>query len=243
MFSFIKGFLDGFSGFALLLKPGIKKFVIIPFMVNIALFSLATKLLSDQLDTWMAKLLPEWLDWLAWILWPLFAIVLLLIVYYSFTVVANLISAPFNSILSARIEAMLTGQKPVDINSDRFLKLMTRTFTSEARKILYAIKWFVPLLIVTIIPGLNVAAPFFWVLFAAWFFALEYSDYPLANRGLFFYEVRDYNRKNRMRALGLGTAVFVMTSVPVLNFFAMPVSVAAATKMLTRTGLPNETPA
>lgn len=238
MTSFIKGFFDCLSGFALLFQPGIKRFVLIPFAINLGLFSLATKLLSDQLDIWLERLLPGWLSWLEWLIWPLFAIAMFLIVFYTFTVIANLIAAPFNSVLSARIEARLTGKKPEDINSDSFIKLMARTTKSEIQKIMYAIKWFIPLLIITVIPVINIAAPFLWILFAAWFFALEYNDYPLANRGQFFEEVKTYNRKNRMRALGLGTAIFLLTSIPVVNFFAMPVAVAGATRL---TGKINET--
>lgn len=234
MFSFIKGFLDCFSGFALLLKPGIKRFVIIPFIINLGLFSLATKLLSDQLDSWLEQLLPSWLGWLEWLIWPLFAIAMFLIVFYTFTILANLLAAPFNSVLSAKIEALLTGKKPADINSDRFIKLTIRTMKSEIQKIMYAIKWFIPLIIITLIPGINIVAPLLWILFAVWFFALEYNDYPLANRGLFFEDIKSYNRKNRMRSLGLGTAVFVLTSIPIINFFAMPIAVAGATKLTTK---------
>ena len=236
MFSFIKGFLDCFSGFGLLFKPGIKRFVLIPFMINAALFSLAAKLLSDQLDIWLEKLLPGWLGWLEWLIVPLFWLTMALIVFYTFTVIANLIAAPFNSLLSARIEAFLTGQKPEDINSDSFIRLMARTTKSEIQKILYAIKWFIPLIIITIIPGINIIAPLLWILFAAWFFALEYNDYPLANRGLFFEDIKSYNRKNRMRSLGLGSAVFILTSIPVVNFFVMPVAIAGATKLTTKIG-------
>ena len=241
MLSFIKGFLDCFSGFGLLFKPGIKRFVLIPFGFSLTLFSLAFILLQNQLDIWLDKLLPDWLGWLELLIKPLFIIVILLVVFYTFTVIANLIAAPFNSLLSARIEAMLTGQKPEDINSDSFMKLMARTTKSEVQKILYAIKWFIPLLIITVIPVVNIAAPFLWILFAAWFFALEYNDYPLANRGHFFEEVKSYNRKYRMRALGLGTAVFLLTSIPVVNFFAMPVAVAGATKLTSKIDQKNET--
>jgi CysZ protein len=234
MLSFIKGFLDCFSGFGLLIKPGIKRFVLIPFAINISLFSVATILLQDQLDTWLEKLLPDWLGWLEWLILPLFWIAMVLIVFYTFTVFANLIAAPFNSLLSARIEAFITGQKPEDINSDGFIRLMTRTTKSEIQKILYAIKWFIPLIILTIIPVINIAAPFLWIMFAAWFFALEYNDYPLANRGLFFEDIKSYNRKNRMRSLGLGSAVFILTSIPIVNFFAMPVAVAGATKLTSK---------
>ena len=235
MFSYMKGFLDCISGFGLLFRPGVKRFVIIPFIINIGLFSLATKLLSDQLDSWLEQLLPGWLDWLEWLIWPLFAIAMFLIVFYTFTILANLIAAPFNSLLSARIEAMLTGQKPKDINSDGFIKLTIRTIKSELQKILYAIKWFIPLTIITVIPAINIVAPFLWIIFAVWFFALEYNDYPLANRGQFFEDIKSYNRKNRMRSLGLGSAVFILTSVPVVNFFAMPIAVAGATKLVTKT--------
>ena len=235
MFSFIKGFLDCISGFGLLFRPGIKRFVIIPFIINLTLFSLATKLLSDQLDSWLEKLLPSWLGWLEWLIWPLFAIAMFLIVFYTFTVIANLISAPFNSILSARIEAMLTGKTPIDINSDGFIKLIFRTTKSELQKILYAIKWFIPLIIITLIPAINIISPILWILFAAWFFALEYNDYPLANHGQYFEDIKSYNRKHRMRSLGLGSAVFVLTSIPVVNFFAMPIAVAGATKLITKT--------
>jgi len=234
MISYVKGFLDCFSGFGLLFSSGIKRFVIIPFVINAGLFYFAIDLLQNQLDTWLEQLLPGWLSWLEWLILPLFWIAILLIVFYTFTVIANLIAAPFNSLLSARIEAQLTGKKPEDINSDSFFKLMTRTTKSEIQKILYAIKWFIPLLIITFIPVINVASPFLWILFAAWFFALEYNDYPLANRGHFFEDVKIYNRKNRMRSLGLGTAVFIMTSIPVVNFFAMPIAVAGATKLTTK---------
>ncbi|MCG6937191.1 MAG: sulfate transporter CysZ [Gammaproteobacteria bacterium] len=234
MVSFFKGFIDCLSGFALLFKPGIRRFVLIPFFINLGLFSVATKLLSDQLDSWLEKLLPDWLSWLEWLIWPLFAIAMFLIVFYTFTVIANLIAAPFNSLLSSSVEAMLTGQKPKDINSDSFIRLMVRTLKSEIQKILYAVKWFIPLIIITIIPGINIVAPFLWILFAVWFFALEYNDYPLGNRGHFFEDIKAYNRKNRMRSLGLGSAVFILTSIPVINFFAMPVAVAGATKLTTK---------
>ncbi len=247
MITFIKGFLDCLSGFGLLFKSGIKRYVLVPLIINLTLFSLATKLLTEQLEVWLERLLPNWLGWLEWLIWPLFAIAMFLIVFYSFTVVANLLAAPFNSLLSAKIEALLTGKKPSDIlaestgsdntSPESFVKLTVRTLQSEIKKIFYAMKWFIPLAIITVIPVINIVAPFLWILFAAWFFALEYSDYPLANRGKLFSEVKTYNQKNRMRSLGLGTAVFILTSIPVVNFFAMPIAIAGATKLTTKAKL------
>lgn len=235
MTSYLKGFGDYFSGFGLLLKPGIRKFVIAPLLINISLFAAAFYLVQQQIDNWLQKLLPGWLSWLEWIILPLFYITLLLLVFYTFTLIANLIAAPFNSLLAARIEMHLTDKKPEHISSEKFWKIALRSFGSEIHKLLYFIKWLIPLVILTLIPVVNVASPFFWFVYAAWSFSLEYMDYPLANHGMLFKDIRQYNRNHRMRALGLGTGVFIMTSIPFVNFLAMPVAVAGATKLTTKT--------
>lgn len=233
MFTYIQGLTDALSGAGLILKPGIRRYVVVPLAINILLFTLAIVLLSHQLDSWLQQLLPGWLSWLQWLVWPLFVATLSLAVFYSFTIVANLIAAPFNSLLSASIEAELTGTKPEDLTQDKFWKLAARTIGSEIRKLMYFVKWLIPLVIISFVPVINVAAPFLWFIYAAWSFSLEYTDYPLANRGMLFKDIREYNRQHRMRALGLGTSVFVLTSIPVVNFFAMPVAVAAATRLTT----------
>jgi CysZ protein len=234
MINYTKGINDCLSGFGLIFKSGIRRYVIIPLLINSALFGGAIYLLYQQMDRWMEKLLPDWLSWLEWLIIPLFVITILLIVFFTFTLVANLIAAPFNSYLSASVELKLTGSKPEDLVNEPVWKTVVRTVGAEIRKTVYFLLWLIPLGLLTVIPVINVAAPFAWFLFAAWSFSLEYMDSPLGNRGMLFEEIREYNRKNRMRSLGLGTGVFVMTSIPFLNFLAMPVAVCAATKMTIR---------
>lgn len=234
MVNYIKGINDCLSGFGLIFKSGIRRYVIIPLLINTALFGGAIYILYQQVDIWLEKLLPGWLYWLEWLIVPLFFLTIVLIVFFSFTLVANLISAPFNSYLSASVEQKLTGSKPENMVNEPVWKTVVRTVRAEIRKTVYFLLWLIPLALLTIIPVINVAAPFAWFLFAAWSFSIEYMDSPLGNRGMLFEEIRAYSRKNRMRSLGLGTGVFVMTSIPVLNFLAMPVAVCAATKMTTR---------
>lgn len=231
MVNFVKGINDCLSGFGLIFKSGIRRYVIIPLIINTGLFAAAIYLLSQQMDTWMQKLLPDWLSWLEWLIWPLFAVTILLIVFFTFTLLANLVAAPFNSYLSASVERKLTGSEPENLVNEPVWKTVVRTVSAEVRKTIYFLLWLIPLALLTVIPVINVVAPFAWILFAAWSFSLEYMDSPLGNRGMLFEEIREYNRKNRMRSLGLGTGVFVMTSIPFLNFLAMPVAVCAATKM------------
>ncbi len=238
MVNYVKGINDCLSGFGLIFTRGIRRYVVIPLIVNTVLFAGAIYLLTQYMDTWLHELLPGWLSWLEWLIWPLFAVTLLLIVFFTFTLVANLIAAPFNSYLSASVEYKMTGSKPKNLVEEPIWKTVTRTVSAEVRKMIYFGLWLIPLLLLTVIPVINVVSPFAWFLFAAWSFSLEYMDSPLGNRGMLFEEIREYNRKHRMRSLGLGTGVFVMTSIPVLNFLAMPVAICAATKLTVKTSNP-----
>lgn len=235
MLNYLKGFSACLSGFGLIFLPGIRRFVIIPLLINISLFSVAIYLLVQKMNAWIQSLLPGWLSWLEWLIWPLFAATALLFVFYSFTLVANLIAAPFNSLLAARIEHHLRGNLVEYHSSEKLWRLVLRSVAAEIHKMLYFLIWLIPLIILTLIPGLNLIAPFAWFIFAAWSFSLEYMDYPLSNHGLLFEEIRLYNRQHRMQALGLGSGIFIITSVPILNFFAMPVAVAGATRLTTQT--------
>jgi len=93
------------TGWELARRPGIRPYVIIPLVINSALFGglLAWGFHQVQrLNDWLVGYVPDWLDWLAWLLWPLFFLVALLFVMYGFSLVANLIASPFNGLLAER---------------------------------------------------------------------------------------------------------------------------------------------
>ena len=229
--------LDGASylirGLRMITRPGIRPFVMIPLAVNIAVFSLLIWLGIDQFELLMDRFLPDdesWLAWLRWLLWPLFAIAILLIVFYSFTVIANLIAAPFNGLLAEKVEQRLGGSLPQQTGGfKQVMKDLLPALLSELRKISYFLLRAIPLLILFIIPGINLIAPFLWIAFGAWFLALEYGDYPMANHGLAFKAQRRRLRQTRLTALAFGGSLTLMMMVPLLNFVAMPAAVAGAT--------------
>ncbi|MCP5459961.1 MAG: EI24 domain-containing protein, partial [Gammaproteobacteria bacterium] len=72
---------------------------------------------------------------------------------------------------------------------------------------------------------------FLWLAFSIWMLALQYADYPMSNHGLRFREQRRLLSQRRMLALGFGSAVLLMTLVPILNFLVMPAAVIGATLM------------
>ncbi len=235
MTGLLKGFAHLVSGFKLITQPGIRAFVAIPLLINIVLFSGGIWLAQQQLDYWMTRLLPDWLTWLEWLLWPLFAILLVFIVFYTFTILANLIAAPFNSLLAERVEAHLRGQPLPNFANLNIAALILRTFKSELSKLWYMSKWLVLLLIITFIPGVNIIAPIAWTVYGAWMLAIEYADYPMGNHNLFFDSELATLKQNRSESLSFGWLLSLMTAVPVLNFFAMPMGVAGATRFWVET--------
>ncbi|MES9971303.1 MAG: sulfate transporter CysZ [Candidatus Thiodiazotropha sp.] len=220
-------------GLGLLNKPGLRPFVLIPLAINIIVFSLLIWLGIDQFEQLMDRFLPDdesWLAWLRWLLWPLFAITLVLIIFYTFTVIANLIASPFNGLLAEKVELYLGGELPNQASgAKQMVKDVVPSLLSELRKLLYFLLRAIPLLILFLIPGINILAPFLWMAFSAWFLAVEYGDYPMANHKLAFKQQHRRLKQARFSSLTFGGGLTLMMMIPILNFVAMPAAVAGAT--------------
>lgn len=235
----IQGFIQGigflFQGFSLVTQKGIRGFVIIPLLINIVVFTGAIWLAYGQFQSMMDAMLnwlPSWLSWLQWIILPFFALLTLLIIYYTFSIVANFIASPFNALLAERVEMKLNGRPmPDDSGVAALMKNIGKTLGSEVKKIFYMLKWMPVLLLITVIPGLNLIAPLAWLIYGAWMYSLQYTDFPMGNHNMFVKEELAVLRKNRGHALGFGAATTAITVIPVLNFLAMPVAVCGATSM------------
>ncbi|MCP3868092.1 MAG: sulfate transporter CysZ [Gammaproteobacteria bacterium] len=220
------------QGLKLIFQPGLKRYLIVPLLVNILVFTVVGWIGYSQFDVLLDRFLPadSWLSYLSWILWPLFAITLILITFYTFTVFANLLAAPFNGKLAEKVEELLTGSLP-DGTSGSIAADVLPSILSELRKIAYFLLRAIPLLLLFLIPVLNVAAPFLWIAFSAWFLSLEYVDYPMGNHGFKFNTLKASMKKIRLTALGFGGGVTLLMLIPVVNFLAMPAAVAGATAL------------
>ncbi len=219
-------------GVRLILRPGLRRFVLIPLLINVVVFSGAIYYGVRRFDGLMTLLeasVPSWLQWLEWILWPLFVLVLLVIVFYGFTLVANLIAAPFNGLLAEKVELLLTG-RPLDQGGGvtRMLRDLAPTLLDEARKLIYAVALGIPFLALLFVP---VVGPPLWFLYTAWVLAVQYCDYPMGNHALKFREMRRRLRARRSLTLGFGAATAGLSMIPVVNFIVMPSAVAGATAM------------
>ena len=226
----ISGFGYLASGIRLLVQPSIKRFVIMPILINILVFSSMIYVSAQQFTLFMDWILPAdaWYSMIRPLLWPLFAIAAVLIGFFTFSMVANMLASPFNNLLAQRVEEHLTGQK---LSAKETELSIMNSIRNEIRKILYALSRAIPILILFLIPGVNIAAPAIWFLFGAWMMTIQYADFTMANHNLLFDEQRRRLKTKKIASLGFGTAVTLMTLTPILNFFAMPSAVAGATKM------------
>lgn len=228
----IGGFGYLMQGLRLLGKPGVKRFVIMPLLINVALFGLLIWIAGDyfeQLVNYLLSHLPGWLQWLSKVLWLLFAMLAGLIMFFTFSFVANLIGAPFNSFLAAAVEKHLTGVNPAGSERNIWAEFGV-IMLSEAKKWGYYALLAIPLFILSwfIAP----IAPFLWFIFGAWMFSIEYLDYPMGNHGLTFSGIRKQISGQRTLSMSFGAAVTVATMIPIFNFIVMPVAVAGATAMM-----------
>ncbi len=238
MTDFTIGFKYVLSGFKLIIQPGIRIYVLIPFLINALLFAAViiygSNMLADFIDSerWSTGWW-EWIRWIRWILWPLFVMVVIAAVFFCFSIVANLIAAPFNGFLAEAVEARLSNITLTDTGGIRAIPgEIAKAIKSEARKFLYFLIRAIPLLLLFFIPVIGqVAAPFLWLLFGSWMLALEYIDYPMGNHGIVFPEQRKIMTIKKKQTFGFGLGIMLLTFIPVINFIAMPVAVAGASKM------------
>ena len=235
----LTGLLSGLhyllKGFSQLNRRGIRRYVYIPTAINLVIYCMVLWICGHyliELSHWIISKVPSWLDWLTWLLWPLFVITAGLFIVYTFVILANLVGAPFNSLLAERVEQLETGNEPdPDAGLLDTIKDVPRSIKRQLSIIGYTIPRVVFILLLFFVPGVNIFMAVIWFLFSAWIMALSYVDYPMDLHRVSFSQMRDHMRQSFLTYLSFGCCVTIAMLVPVLNFFAMPAAVSGATLM------------
>ncbi|WP_263262685.1 sulfate transporter CysZ [Pseudomonas sp. RIT-PI-S] len=220
-------------GLKLVLSPGLRLFVLLPLSINLVLFVGLIYFAGHEFSLWVSQLmpvLPTWLGLLNYILWPLFVMLVLLMVFFTFTMVANIIAAPFNGFLSEKVEGVVRG---TDVSPPfswaELAALVPRTFGREMRKLAYYLPRAAGLLVLSLIPGVNIIAAPLWLLFGVWMMAIQYIDYPADNHKMSWDSMLAWLRQKRWASLSFGSVVYVALLIPLVNILMMPAAVAGAT--------------
>lgn len=225
------------NGLKLISAKGIRAYVLIPLLINIIIFSGALWFAIDQFGIfidWALSDLPTWLSWLEWIMWPLFALTFYGLVFFTFTIIANIIASPFNGPLAEAVERQLTGNEKA-ISNKPFMDEMKESIGNELIKLKHSLYLMMPLIFLSLIsfafPLISPLVAVLWFVYTVWILTLEYAEFSMSNNGMAFSHIREKLAEKRFLSLGFGSMVMVATLIPVINFLVMPVAVAGATKM------------
>ncbi|MFT5676263.1 MAG: CysZ protein [Paraglaciecola sp.] len=227
-----------FQGFKLIRTKGLKRFVFIPLVINLLLFSSALYYLYGEIGSsivWLMDLIPDW-EWLSWlkdglsyIIYPIALMIILLFFALIFGTLANWIAAPFNGLLAEKVEKHLSGQDLGDSGFADIIKDIPRTLGRELSKLLYYLPRALGFLLLFFI--LPLAGQVLWFLFSAWMMAIQYCDYPFDNHKISFRDMRRTLNLRRSNCFSFGIMVSVFSMIPIVNFLVMPVAVCGATAM------------
>ena len=223
------------QGAALLLTPGMKRFVLIPFVANCIVFILLTMSLISHfssLQDWFTGLFPSW-SWISYLvafLTGLFIFFVLLIYGYSFTLLTNIIAAPFYGRLAEKIEANICGES---VPEESIASMVLRTLRREMVKLFYFVSRgllvIIGLFMLSFVPLLNLFVPLIALLWGTWVMTLQYIDYPADNHQMPFSALRERLKQQRLSSIGFGGVIMVASMIPVINIFIMPIAVAGGT--------------
>ena len=185
------------SGLSLVQQKSIRRFVLIPLLINILIFSLGLWFAIEQFDifiNWALSSLPTWLSWLQWIMWFIFTITFYGLTFFTFSIISNIVAAPFNGPLSAAVERHLRGDS--DFNSNKsIVEEIKSSIISEIVKLKHSLFLMMPLIFFSLIsfafPLLSPIAALLWMVYTVWVLTLEYADFPMANHEMTFPQIRE----------------------------------------------------
>jgi CysZ protein len=216
-------------------KPGLLKFLAIPFTINLLIFSLSVYFGLDLFQGILETYAPSTDVWYGMILyylaWTVAMLLTTVTVFFTFTVVGNLIASPFNELLSEHTEALKVGRQPDErFSVGRFWKEAKHAIFTEVKKLSVFVSVMLLLFGINLIPGIGsmvyaVLAP----LFTLFFLAVEYLAFVLMRKQLSFSQQRRYITKRPVLMAGFACSIFCLLAIPFVQFFCIPLAVVGAT--------------
>jgi CysZ protein len=144
---------------------------------------------------------------------------------------SSVIAAPFNDALSEAVESAYLARRPLPFSLTRVARDVLRTVGLELLKLCVYAAIMLPLFAIGLVapvigPILQATVGF---AFTALFFAVDYVDWPASRRDLSAAQRIRWAFAHLRAMLGLGTGVWLLLFVPLLNLLFMPAAVAGGT--------------
>lgn len=223
--------------------------LIAPLLLNIAVFGglsyLTWQWLAETLMTLAANttitlhsfsggLLPTgWVDGLLEFLlgtaWLMFVLIATALYAFTYTLLAQLIGAPFYALLAERIVDRERGAAAPA--GRHWLAFIGAALWRELGKLLYLLPRALLVLVLTLLLGLvplvGVMAPLLLIGWVSWATALQYLDYAADGDAASFATLRYRVGQRRWSTLLFGAAALGCAALPLLNLVLLPLCVAA----------------
>lgn len=236
--TFSRGFASPFLAARFLAKHRqLIKYIVIPFSINLIIFSIAIYFGLDLFDSIVAQYIPQGQAWywslLNYFLWVVAVFLTAILVFFSFAIAGNLIASPFNDILSEKTEEILTKkQNDEPFVFAVFLRDAQRTLLDESKKIAVFVIGMILLLLLNLIPVLgSLLFPILSTLFTIFFLVVEYTGYIFSRKRLSFKEQRQFIFAHKLPFLGFGSGILTILLIPFFQFLCIPLGVIGAMQL------------
>lgn len=157
--------------------------------------------------------------WLAKILTAILIIFIFFLMSWTFVVVVGIIAAPFNSLLSSRIETKLVQKIYMDEDQQKAIQQvksnMIQTFKNEAKKLVFIV-------IVAAMAFMLNLFPMFYpvgIFLVATLLAVQFVDYSWSRHDMHFGECLKDTMANIIPYSMGGFIFLLMVAIPVVNAF------------------------
>ena len=237
---FVQGFFTPFRAWTYIARhPSVWPLCVLPLVINVAVVvgvwiwtgGFADRLLADAFtgDTLRAEVLRGFVVAVTFLL----RVFLLLV---AFLVVGSMASAPFNDVLSERVDRATTGWRDEQPFSTKgLMRAFVRTPVMEFRRLMLYVTITAVLFVLSFIPLVAVFTMPLQIAVSAGFFALDQLSYPLERRGIWtLREKIAYVRRHARASLGFGWALTLIFLVPLVNFLFIPVAVVGGPLLFAR---------
>lgn len=234
---FVKGYLSPFAAFSVIKKnKGLIKYFIIPFILNIIVLSAIFYFSYTRVYGYVSSLLSGnawYITVIRFVLMPGLFIILGTLTILVYSIMGCIVTAPFNDILSQKVEHAITG----GLSDEKFrliqlLRDITRTLMNVLKLLSIVLIINLVLMFLNFIPLLGsllyTALSF---LTASFFIGFQFFDFPLERRRAPFGSKLSVLWRHKFLVTGLGAAFFTVSYVPVIGFLGLNLATIGATTL------------
>ena len=222
------------KAFSILSKPWAVKYVIFSALLSFIVFLLFLFLAyqyGDDIGSYFYDLIPikSSFGWFSVLMEWISRLLLILIIIFAFKYIVLIITAPLMSVLSEKVEKHYGGGyvEPVGISGQ--LKSVVRGSTLAIGNLLKELFISIPVLALSLIPGVFVFSTPFLFLIQSYFAGFGNFDFYM-ERHLNIRESKKFARQNRMAVSVNGALFLMLLIIPVIGVLLAPsVGTIAAT--------------